>query len=146
MHACGAWCRFHPSAPSLVIDADSTLQLPICCFCRYAAALSTSLSADKPLGVDVLGSKVVLFRDATTGDIACLDDTCVHRGAPLSGGSLTVHSGSGKTCVVCPYHGWAFDGEGHLKDVPSAEPGRWPKRPIASSHPVSRSSSEAAAV
>ncbi len=95
------------------------------------------MTADKPLGVDVLGSKVVLFRDAATGAVQCLDDTCVHRGAPLSGGSMTVHSGSGKTCVVCPYHGWAFDGEGHLKDVPSAEPGRWPKRPIAASHPVS---------
>jgi phenylpropionate dioxygenase-like ring-hydroxylating dioxygenase large terminal subunit len=38
--------------------------------------------------------------------------------------------------VVCPYHGWAFDAEGRLRDVPSAEPGRWPKRPLLSSYPV----------
>lgn len=45
--------------------------------------------------------------------------------------------GDGHTCVVCPYHGWAFDGEGKLQDVPSAEPGRWPKRPLVSSYAVS---------
>ena len=33
--------------------------------------------------------------------------------------------------MVCPYHGWAFDGEGHLKDVPAAESkGEWPKRQV----------------
>jgi phenylpropionate dioxygenase-like ring-hydroxylating dioxygenase large terminal subunit len=39
--------------------------------------------------------------------------------------------------VVCPYHGWAIDGQGKLQDVPSAEPGHWPKRPIVSAYPVS---------
>lgn len=39
--------------------------------------------------------------------------------------------------MVCPYHGWAIDGEGRLQDVPSAEPGHWPKRPIVSAYPVS---------
>ena len=24
----------------------------------------------------------------------------------------------GHSCVVCPYHGWAFDGTGSLQDVP----------------------------
>lgn len=32
--------------------------------------------------------------------------------------------------------GWAFDGEGRLRDVPSAEEGRWPKRPLVGSYPV----------
>ena len=27
----------------------------------------------------------------------------------------------GKSCVVCPYHGWAFDAEGYVRDVPASE-------------------------
>lgn len=38
------------------------------------------------------------------------------RGAPLSGG--WVAQAGGHDCVVCPYHGWAFDAEGRLRDVP----------------------------
>ncbi|KAI8469290.1 MAG: hypothetical protein J3K34DRAFT_513670 [Monoraphidium minutum] len=121
----------------------------------YAAALSSNLKAGSPLGVDILGSRVVLFRDEETGEISCLDDACPHRGAPLSGGWLQPHepTGSvaggpappapaqggkkdGKTCVVCPYHGWVFDGDGRLRDVPSAEPGAWPRRPLVGSYAV----------
>ncbi|KAI8463019.1 MAG: hypothetical protein J3K34DRAFT_159529 [Monoraphidium minutum] len=101
----------------------------------YAAAISSSLGDDKPLGVDILGGRVVLFRDQETGEVSCLDDWCPHRGAPLSGGQVKQDS-KGHTCVVCPYHGWAFDAEGRLQDVPAAEPGRWPKRPLVSSFPV----------
>lgn len=36
-----------------------------------------------------------------------------------------------------PYHGWAFDGEGKLRDVPSADAGTWPKRPLTGSYSVS---------
>jgi phenylpropionate dioxygenase-like ring-hydroxylating dioxygenase large terminal subunit len=64
--------------------------------------------------------------------VLCLDDWCPHRGAPLSGGEIKVEPTTGHTCVACPYHGWAFDAEGRLRDVPSAEPGRWPKRPLVS--------------
>lgn len=133
----------------------------------YAAALSSNLKPGQPLGVDVLDTRVVLFRDEETGKVTCLDDACPHRGAPLSAGWLSKapDSGSssdgcssssggrgggggggegagpkgkraGSTCVVCPYHGWAFDGEGRLRDVPSAEKGTWPKRPIVGSYAV----------
>jgi hypothetical protein len=76
---------------------------------------------------------------------------CCCRGAPLSQGWLATvtpdaeedastppssSSSNGHTCVVCPYHGWAFDGQGKLQDVPSAEPGRWPKRSLVSAYPV----------
>lgn len=45
--------------------------------CVAAAGLSENLAQDAPLGVEVLGSKVVLFREGST--IKCLDDTCPHR-------------------------------------------------------------------
>jgi hypothetical protein len=45
--------------------------------------------------------------------------------------------------VVCPYHGWAFDGEGTLQDVPVRGRGghsqpdrRAAAQPSASSHPA----------
>ena len=62
----------------------------------------------------MLGEKIVLFRDRA-GTIRCIGDVCPHRGAPLSGG--WVHDVGGRDCVVCPYHGWAFDGEGILRQV-----------------------------
>ena len=34
------------------------------------------------MGVEILGEKVVLYRDST-GTIQCLHDVCPHRGAPL---------------------------------------------------------------
>jgi phenylpropionate dioxygenase-like ring-hydroxylating dioxygenase large terminal subunit len=47
----------------------------------------------------------VLFRDAT-GKVAALDNTCPHRGAPLSLGR--VHGGR----IYCAYHSWNFDRDG----------------------------------
>ncbi len=43
------------------------------------AALSENLKDGKPLGVDILGTRVVLFRDKATGKVSCIDDTCPHR-------------------------------------------------------------------
>ena len=43
----------------------------------------------------------------------------------------------GQDCVVCPYHGWAFDGEGVLQDVPAAETQKeWPRKQLVQSYPV----------
>lgn len=99
----------------------------------YAAALSQNLK-DKPLEVQMLGRTVVLFR-GEDGKPRCLDNVCPHRGAPLSGG--WVKKVEGESCVVCPYHGWAFNGEGRLTEVPSCEDGaHWPKRPLVDAYPV----------
>lgn len=70
---------------------------------RYVAALSQDLVPGKPKGVDIFGRRVVLFRDAASGAVRCLEDVCPHRGAPLSEGWLEAKNG--RTCVVCPYHG-----------------------------------------
>eukprot|EP00775_Hariotina_reticulata_P003369 gene3369-3644_t len=100
----------------------------------YAAALSSNVT-EKPLGVDILGTRLTLFRDET-GAVVAVDDACPHRGAPLSAGWTATDKATGKKCVVCPYHGWAFDSEGKLQDVPSAEKGSWPKRPLIGSYVV----------
>ena len=56
----------------------------------------------------------VAFRDEE-GAAHVLADTCVHRGSSLSAGS--VRDG----CVICPYHGWQYGGDGKCVKVPSAQ-------------------------
>lgn len=59
-----------------------------------AAAISEKVK-DKPVGVDILGSRITLFRDET-GKVVALDDTCPHRGAPLSDGWTATDKTTGK--------------------------------------------------
>jgi hypothetical protein len=68
----------------------------------YAAALSEAVPAGKPVGVELLGEKLTLFRDSS-GAVRALHDVCPHRGAPLHQG--WVGKVDGHDCVVCPYHG-----------------------------------------
>ena len=69
----------------------------------YAAALSEKLVAGgRPVGVEILGKRLTMFR-RSDGVVKALDDACPHRGAPLSGG--WVSQVDGHDCVVCPYHG-----------------------------------------
>lgn len=51
--------------------------------------------------VEVSGKKIALFN--VDGTYYAIDDTCTHRGGPLSEGEL---SGSE---VTCPWHGAVFD-------------------------------------
>ena len=51
--------------------------------------------------VEVSGKKIALFN--VEGSIYGIDDTCTHRGGPLSEGSL-----DGKE-VTCPWHGARFN-------------------------------------
>ncbi|KXZ50765.1 hypothetical protein GPECTOR_15g450 [Gonium pectorale] len=99
----------------------------------YAAALSEKVSS-KPIKVDIMSRTVTIWR-GEDGKVHCLDNVCPHRGAPLSGGWTKTKNG--KSCVVCPYHGWAFNGEGSLEEVPSQSPElAFPRRPLVDSYPV----------
>jgi phenylpropionate dioxygenase-like ring-hydroxylating dioxygenase large terminal subunit len=93
----------------------------------YAAALSSDVGTE-PHGVTMLDLSLVLFRDAS-GVVQALPDACPHRGAPLSRG-WTAEKG-GASCVVCPYHGWAIDGQGKLREVPANTAAETlPSRPV----------------
>lgn len=81
----------------------------------YAACTGAALKANRPLGRTILGERVVLFRDAT-GAPAALKDRCLHRNALLSEGA--VFDG----CLGCPYHGWTYDREGRVVNIPSEGP------------------------
>jgi nitrite reductase (NADH) small subunit len=51
--------------------------------------------------VTVGGTRVALIR--VEGRLHALDDTCPHRGGPLSEGDLDGHA------LHCPLHAWPFD-------------------------------------
>ncbi|KAL4444862.1 hypothetical protein ABPG77_003912 [Micractinium sp. CCAP 211/92] len=102
--------------------------------CWYAVAPSAAVKQGKPYKREMLGKQMVVFRDSQ-GKVQCLDNICPHRAAPLDQG--WVDKVDGHDCIVCPYHAWAFSGDGRLRDVPALEnPGEWPKRPIVPSYPV----------
>lgn len=67
--------------------------------------------ADKPLGRQVCGEKMVFYR-GPEGRVAALEDFCPHRGAPLSLGFVE----DGK--LICGYHGLAMGCEGHTESMP----------------------------
>ena len=96
----------------------------------YPIALSEEVKADEPLRVEILSLKFVAFRDGD-GAAHVLSDTCVHRGGSLGKG--WVKDG----CVICPYHGWRYDGSGKCTTVPSiGYDGKPPPRAKVDSYPV----------
>ena len=103
----------------------------------YPIIRSEDLGPDTPEKVMVLGSNLVVFRDAE-GKARVLSDTCVHRGGSLggawsAGNAPRIVDG----CVVCPYHGWEFDGDGKCVNIPSIGYGtKTPPRAKVDSYPV----------
>jgi phenylpropionate dioxygenase-like ring-hydroxylating dioxygenase large terminal subunit len=96
----------------------------------YPIARSSEVTADKPLRVQLLMLPFVAFRDEA-GQARVLADTCVHRGGSLGAGWVK------EGCVVCPYHGWAFGGDGKCTKIPSlGAEAKLPPRAKVDSYPV----------
>ncbi len=80
----------------------------------YAAARSEEVVSRRPIGRNVLGEKLVLWRSA--GRVVAQIDRCLHRNALLSQGVIV------NGCLACPYHGWTYDASGQNVHVPSEGP------------------------
>lgn len=65
----------------------------------------------QPLGVELWGRAIVLYRD-TQGQVQALEDCCPHRLVKLSDGRVVGDR------IECMYHGWQFDHAGACVDVP----------------------------
>jgi phenylpropionate dioxygenase-like ring-hydroxylating dioxygenase large terminal subunit len=103
----------------------------------YPVVRSEDLGSDLPEKVRLLGVDLVAFRDKN-GDARVLSDTCTHRGASLGG---AWSQGSTERiidgCIVCPYHGWEFNGDGECVNLPSIGYGtKTPARAKVDSYPV----------
>jgi len=104
----------------------------------YPVIRSEDLAPDTPEKVKILGLNFVAFRDQN-GKARVLSDTCVHRGGSLGGTWSSLDSAPRIVdgCVVCPYHGWEFNGEGECVNIPSIGYGtKPPPRAKVDAYPV----------
>jgi len=76
----------------------------------YCVAPSSALT-EKPFPLRLLAEPIVLWRDSD-GKPHAVKDRCQHRMAKLSLGWV---SGGN---IVCPYHGWEYDGAGACVHIP----------------------------
>lgn len=81
----------------------------------FAVAWSEHLSVGGVVPTRAFGRDLVLWRDER-GDAHLHDAYCPHLGAHLGHGG-TVAGGD----VVCPFHGWQFDGSGRNTCIPYSE-------------------------
>src|SRR3954452_4912724 len=79
-----------------------------------AACLSEEVAEPDgaPLRVKLLGESLVVFRDSK-GRLGVLDEFCSHRRASL------VYARNEECGLRCLYHGWKFDVDGNVVDMPS---------------------------
>jgi len=73
---------------------------------------------ERPKLIRILGEELVLFRD-TSGQIGLVHKNCPHRRASLEFGHCETRG------IRCCYHGWLFDVDGTILEIPG-EPGDSP--------------------
>lgn len=95
----------------------------------YPICTSEELVQDEPRRAELLGVRLVVFRD-NDGTAHVLSDTCIHRGGSLSKGKVMGDR------VQCPYHGWQFAGDGRCASIPSMEGKTPPARAKVDGYPV----------
>lgn len=84
--------------------------------------------AREPFATTLLDVPLVLFEDGD-GEVRCLRDLCIHRGAKLSLGCVSDGN------LRCPFHGWEYDGDGACVKIPQLDAGeRIPSRARAFAH------------
>jgi phenylpropionate dioxygenase-like ring-hydroxylating dioxygenase large terminal subunit len=77
----------------------------------HVVALASALAADDIKSVRLLGVDLVAWRNSE--GVHVWFDQCRHRGAKLSLGRVIDER------LVCPYHGWCYDGSGLCTLVPA---------------------------
>lgn len=77
---------------------------------------------DRPIAAELLGERLVIWRDST-GTAHAHVDLCIHRGTALSLGRIDGDH------LVCPYHAWRFKASGACVAIPQLEePSRVPAK------------------
>ena len=95
----------------------------------HVVAFSKDVPTGKVVPATLLGEDLILWRDAG-GGIHVWKDLCIHRGARLSKGWIADDT------VVCPYHGWRYDGSAKCVLVPAAPDQPPPLKARAFPHPA----------
>jgi len=69
---------------------------------------------DRPVPFILLNERIAVCR--LGGRPAAFKDLCIHRGTPISLGSVEGEE------IVCAYHGWSYNAEGKCTRIPSIPP------------------------
>lgn len=77
----------------------------------YPVAFSRDVKRDCPLAATLLDQRLVLWRTAAGLSIA--NDLCLHRGVPLSLGSIQNDQ------LICKYHGFHYNAQGNCTLIPA---------------------------
>lgn len=88
----------------------------------YQVAYSHELAPGTARPIRYFGSDMVLFR-TESGEAKVLDAYCPHLGAHLGYGIHEFMDKGGEVrgeTIVCPFHGWRFNGDGECVEVPYA--------------------------
>lgn len=98
----------------------------------FPVAVGAEVGPGEAASVRYFARDLVVFR-TESGEARVLDAYCVHMGAHLgvgagepddpSPGPATVVG----ECIQCPFHGWRYDGEGAVVEIPYSE-GRIPEK------------------
>jgi 3-ketosteroid 9alpha-monooxygenase subunit A len=77
-----------------------------------------------PIPVRFFGEDFVIYR-GESGRVVMLDAYCTHMGTHLGGGKSAMLVKNGQQLegdsIRCPYHGWRFNAEGEVDDIPHLE-------------------------
>ena len=119
-HNFSAFCGYHQSgegAPNEILTRTGP-QTPCGEYMRryWHPVCITSELDDKPKLIKVLGEELVVFRDGE-GQYGLVHKKCPHRRASLEFGNCQQKG------IRCCYHGWAFDVDGTILDIPGEPQG-----------------------
>lgn len=108
---------------SIGVPNKSVIRIPLPMpFGWFQVLYSSELSVGESRPLYYFGRDLVVFR-TESGAVRVLDAHCPHMGAHLGYG-IRDHAGGGAAVVgesiVCPFHGWQYDGEGRCTHIPYA--------------------------
>ncbi|WP_428343133.1 Rieske 2Fe-2S domain-containing protein [Mycobacterium sp.] len=78
----------------------------------FQVAYSRDVAEQEVISLHYFGRQLVCYR-GESGSAYVLDAYCPHLGADISAGG-TVRA----DCVICPFHGWTFNGKGANVEIP----------------------------
>ena len=84
----------------------------------YPVFYVEDLDKTKPAKFTLLERDLVIWWDRHTNSWKAFDDRCPHRLVPLSEGRIAEDG-----LLECPYHGWAFKGDGNCDRIPQQPEG-----------------------
>jgi nitrite reductase/ring-hydroxylating ferredoxin subunit len=97
----------------------------------FILAEAKDLEPGQVVPMHYFGRDLVLFR-TETGEPRLLDAYCAHLGAHLGVGGKVEGA-----CMVCPFHGWKYDGEsGKCTEIPYTESDKVPTKAKVRSYPT----------